>query len=355
MRRLSSQIALLTAFALLACQPPSADPPDARAAVDAGVLTCAVDEQCPLPLRCIGGLCVERECESKETCPPGMVCREGNCTDPPATCSGPEDCPGQSVCEGFSRTCIDPNQGGCVTSADCDGQEGCQNGCNCSGAGTCVPIGRDAAVAPTDAGVPPDTATPHDSAQPVDAGPADVPKPDLGGHDAGRRDAGSASRIDLSGYRIENRELSTVQMSVIPDGIELEPGQMLIVGRFAGPAEFENFWGVVLGDDVVYITNADSNRVPIVNGGEKWALTDPSGSTVVDGVTITGSSGKSYQRIEADSASYRSSWSELADTDATPGSTDLPNGNVGLVISEWSDASGIGNYIYEFIEIYYAP
>jgi len=354
MSRLSSQFVALTVLAFAACQPPQVDTPDAFVA-DAGVLMCAVDDQCPLPLRCIGGICLERECESKETCPLGKVCRDGNCTNPPATCSGPEDCPGQTVCEGFSRTCIDPSGGGCVTSVDCAAQAGCENGCNCTSAGTCIPVGQDAAVPQPDAGVRPDSSSPHDRATPVDAGPADLPKPDLGLHDSGRRDVGSAGRIDLAGYRIENRESSTVQMSAIPDGVGLEPGQMLIVGRFAGPAEFEDFWGVVLGDDVLYITNADSNRVPIVNGGEKWALTNPSGSVVVDGVTITGSAAKSYQRIEAASASYQSSWSTVADTNATPGSTDLPTRGVGLVISEWSDASGIGNYIYEFIEIYYAP
>ncbi|MBN2357862.1 MAG: hypothetical protein JXR83_00315 [Deltaproteobacteria bacterium] len=354
MSRLSGQFVF--ALALAACQPPQVVPADAHVDKDGGILTCTVDDQCPLPLRCIGGLCLDRECESKEMCPAGQICRDGYCIDPPEQCSGPEDCPGQLVCEGFSRTCIDPYQGACITSFDCEGQPGCENGCNCSAAGTCVPIGQDAAVPPRDAGSPPADSGGPDRAPIPDAGSAaDTLKPDLGGYDTRRRDAASAGRIDLTGYRIENREHSPPQLSVIPAGIGLEPGQMLIVGRFSGEAEFELYWGVDLGADVVYITNADANRVPMVNGGEKWALTDPGGSVIVDGVTIAGAIGNSYQRITADSASYQSSWSALSDTDATPGSTSLPGSGVGLVISEWSDASGTGHYIYEFIEIYYAP
>jgi hypothetical protein len=47
------------------------------------------------------------------------------------------------------------------------------------------------------------------------------------------------------------------------------------------------------------------------------------------------------------------SWSVNSDSNATPGSGAIGDGTVGLIINEYSDASGTGNWRYEYIELYY--
>ncbi|MFH1808014.1 MAG: hypothetical protein ABIJ09_04675 [Pseudomonadota bacterium] len=328
--RLIFALVTLTAAACL----PGQDPPDIGVQDPDGGATifCSVNEQCPEGWTCLGGVCSDRECETKATCPAGKVCRDGWCGDPPADCTTPEDCPGDWVCEGFSRTCIDPSPSGCRTSFDCALEPGCENGCNCLPDGRCVPLTV------------------------VDAGPRpDAIATDLTSRDTNVTfDAGPPPGIDLGGYRIENREHSPVtQLIEFPPNTRLLPGGLLVVARFSDKAHFQTEWGVTLGSRVLFLNNGLENAgVPIINGGERWALISPSG-TIIDGITITGVKKKSYQRVSTESAGYSSSWLETADTAGTPGVTSLPQSGVGLIISEWSDRDS--DYFVEFIELYYAP
>ncbi|HEY4222081.1 MAG TPA: hypothetical protein VGO62_12080, partial [Myxococcota bacterium] len=175
------------------------------------------------------------------------------------------------------------------------------------------------------------------------------------GEGEGSAGEGEGETIDLSGYVLENRENDPVsQASVIPDGTTLFAGHTLVIGRSASKAEFSDFWGGTLASTVLYL-NGDvaGSGVPIINGGEKWALVDPDGHTV-DGTTIAGSEGKSYRRTNPGSASSASHWDEADDTSAHPGQNELGAGT-GLLISAWSDASGSGNFKFEFIELSWQP
>ncbi len=183
-----------------------------------------------------------------------------------------------------------------------------------------------------------------------DSGPPDLGSPDLGPPDMG----GNPLNLDLWGYRLENREHSPpIQFYTLPAGTQMSPGDVLLIVRNASRAEVEAEFGPLGAHVQVITTGASSNGVPIINGGESWALLSPDGS-LVDGATIDGAIGQSYRRTGG-TASQAGSWTADVDSTATPGATSLPSSGVGLVISEWSDASGTGRFIFEFIELYYAP
>lgn len=97
-------------------------------------------------LLCVAGVCTDRNqvgtCATKADCvePPNTrVCVDNQCVDPPAQCTGPQDCPGEGQCNGFTRECFNPN-GDCMVAADCNGRTGCQaSGCTCTMDRRCVP------------------------------------------------------------------------------------------------------------------------------------------------------------------------------------------------------------------------
>jgi len=125
----------------------------------------------------------------------------------------------------------------------------------------------------------------------------------------------------------------------------------VIIARNCTRSQFENFWGVQLPDEVVFLNGG--NSFPVINGSENYTLVNAAGDTV-DGPTISMSSGHSIQRISPlDPAGSPSSWDVVPDNLATPGSGANPANSHKVVINEASDASGSGNYIYEFVELFY--
>ncbi|MCK9464246.1 MAG: hypothetical protein M0R80_31905, partial [Proteobacteria bacterium] len=115
---------------------------------------------------------------------------------------------------------------------------------------------------------------------------------------------------------------------------------------------FEAFWSVTLGSSVVYVDGNEA--VPQINGLEYFELSDDA-SAVVDGPTFafTTTEGQCYQRTGA-TASSSASWSVVDDTAATPGAVTYTGGGMPIFISEISDATGTGAYVYEFVELYCA-
>ncbi|HYR29068.1 MAG TPA: hypothetical protein VEU30_11425, partial [Thermoanaerobaculia bacterium] len=128
-------------------------------------------------------------------------------------------------------------------------------------------------------------------------------------------------------------------------------GGYVVVGRNASKAAFESFWGVTLGPNVVYINSADT--MPQLNGGETYTLKDASNSTV-DGPTYAhdGTSGDSLERANCGAVGSSGTWTKLASTSGTPGTNGLTGCALGIYINETSDATGVGNFIYEFVEVY---
>ena len=94
--------------------------------------------------------------------------------------------------------------------------------------------------------------------------------------------------------------------------------------------------------------------MPVINGSETYRLNIAS-STLVDGTTIAmpSAAGSTVQRKDPCLAAGSSaSWTISSSTAATPGSGAGAGCAKGVVINEFSDAAGTGNFIYEFIELH---
>ncbi|HEX2062479.1 MAG TPA: Ig-like domain-containing protein [Thermoanaerobaculia bacterium] len=156
--------------------------------------------------------------------------------------------------------------------------------------------------------------------------------------------------VNIGGYSLVQSNASLTY--AIPAGTTIPSRGYVIVARNATKAQFESFWGVTLGANVVYINAGDG--MPQINGSETYALHNASG-TRIDGVTIAMASagGESIRRINGcGNANKANSWTRAASSTANPGTGAPAPCNKGAYISEFSDALGTGNYIYEFVELY---
>lgn len=139
---------------------------------------------------------------------------------------------------------------------------------------------------------------------------------------------------------------------VLPAGTAIPALGYVVIGRNATKAQFEAFWGVTLGSNVIYVNSGDG--MPQINGDENYTLHNAAG-TKVDGRTINmgSSAGESLKRLNGcGSSSKASSWSRSASSTGSPGSGAPAPCNKGVYISEFSDALGTGNFIYEFVELH---
>jgi len=159
--------------------------------------------------------------------------------------------------------------------------------------------------------------------------------------------------LDLSNWKlVQSNSSGTFQ---IPAGTTIPENGYVIIGRNATKQQFETHWraGVPLPANVVYIKAGGT--FPVINGSEKYTLFNAAGAKV-DGPTIgmSPSGGKSLQRENpCVSASLISNWKVLAYASATPGAGAGTGCAKGVVINEFSDAEGTGNFIFEFVELHY--
>lgn len=156
---------------------------------------------------------------------------------------------------------------------------------------------------------------------------------------------------DISGWTITQANATITY--TIPAGTVIPANGYVVIGREATKAQFQAFWAVTLGSDVVYLTTS-TGSFPQINGSENYTLKNGSG-TIIDGPTISMSSagGQDLRRIDPClAAGTASSWTVGATTLSNPGSGAGAGCGKGVVINEFSDASGTGNFIYEFIELH---
>ncbi|HWW61938.1 MAG TPA: Ig-like domain-containing protein, partial [Thermoanaerobaculia bacterium] len=156
--------------------------------------------------------------------------------------------------------------------------------------------------------------------------------------------------INIGGY-ILTQANATLNYT-IPAGTIIPSKGYVIVGRNATKAQFEAFWGVALAANVIYINSVDT--MPQLNGSETYTLKNAA-STILDGPTIAQPSagGESDKRIDGcGAANLATSWTRAASSTGNPGAGAPAACNKGVYISEFSDALGTGNFIYEFIELY---
>ena len=155
--------------------------------------------------------------------------------------------------------------------------------------------------------------------------------------------------VSIGGWRIVQANSSLTYF--IPAGTSIPSNGYVVIGRNATKAQFEAFWGVTLGANVVYLNSGDT--MPQINGSETYDLRNASNQRV-DGLTVAMASGagQSLKRTNAcGNANKSSSWSRLASSTGNPGAGAPAPCGKGAFISEFSDALGTGNYIYEFVEL----
>ena len=161
--------------------------------------------------------------------------------------------------------------------------------------------------------------------------------------------AGGGS-INVAGWRLA--QLNAAFNYTLPAGTTIPDNGYLVVGRDASKAAFEGFWGP-LPANAVYLNSAGT--LPQINGSETYDLYNAS-NVKVDGPTIAmGSSGGSSVRRNdpCQAANLSGSWTVAASSTGTPGSGAGAGCSKGVVINEFSDALGTGNFIYEFVELHY--
>ena len=159
----------------------------------------------------------------------------------------------------------------------------------------------------------------------------------------------SAQPLDIGDWQIV--QYNSNQTYTIPAGTTIQPGGYLVLSRYASQSAFETFYGVTLGSNVIYQTNpVDNPVVPMINGDEIYELKDDF-SFVVDGPTpAIATIYQAHHRDDPEAAP----WTSINST-PTPGSgVEAQDATYsGMVITEVNDPSGGGNYVYEFVELYY--
>lgn len=155
--------------------------------------------------------------------------------------------------------------------------------------------------------------------------------------------------VDLGGFSLH--QAGATCSFQLPEPLEIERGNTVVIARDATRGEFESFWQTTLPLGTVFINAADA--CPRINGDESFVLND-SGGGVVDGPTPLMLDHENLQRVDGTTppGSF-SSWTFNSDDDGltTPGkSPGTPLANA-VYISEISDAPGTGTFVFEFVEI----
>lgn len=157
---------------------------------------------------------------------------------------------------------------------------------------------------------------------------------------------------DVSGWKLV--QANSALTFTLPAGSVIPANGYLIVARDATKAAFESFWlaGAALPAGTLYVNAAGS--FPAINGSETYKLTNAA-SVTIDGPSIAtaSSANQSLRRKDpCQAAGLAASWNVGATTTATPGSGAGVGCAKGVVINEFSDAAGTGNFVYEFVELH---
>ena len=309
-------VVALAGAALGACAGGASSGSNGSGGDDGGNGLCSLDNECTSGQRCRGGVCQPLECTVRQDCVGGTrVCADGECVlyNPASGCASTEDCPSPYLCDGFSRGCFDPNTGMFLGSSSGSTSSGASSSSSSSGSSSASSSSSSSS-------------------------------------------SGGGGPVNLAGWQIENEENGNViQSAVIPNNTVVAAGGTVIIARDANKAQFESFWGVSLPSNVVFLKSGNPNSgIPVINNNEKFSIYRPP-HVLEDGPTVKGATGHCYQRTRASSPGSAGSWGEVDESQATPGSAALAGSDRGVFVSEWCDASGTGNYIYEFIELYVNP
>ena len=113
--------------------------------------------------------------------------------------------------------------------------------------------------------------------------------------------AGTSSTVAVTvsnGVSVANYKITQSNSALtyfLPAGTNIPSKGYVVVARNATKAQFEAFWGVTLGANVIFVNGADA--MPQINGSESYTLYNAAG-TKIDGATVAMASagGESLQR-----------------------------------------------------------
>ena len=118
-------------------------------------VSCGYNTDCPIPERCIDGLC-RLECRVSTDCQQREKCFEGVCYARPSVCRDNEECaPFQEVCESRSGRCLPPGEltagtnAGTTAGMTADTMAGAEGGIETGGESVVVSAGAENAGAET--------------------------------------------------------------------------------------------------------------------------------------------------------------------------------------------------------------
>jgi hypothetical protein len=180
---------------------------------------------------------------------------------------------------------------------------------------------------------------------------------------AGALSTRCTNAIDVSGWKLE--QANSTQTFTIPAGTTVATGGYLIIARASNKADFETFWGVTLGANVTFLQSvplaqATSIACPQINGSETYTLRRAD-TTIADGPTapMQGGGGFIWNRTDLTQVTGSALGWTSADftvkTNATPGVGQVAGKVTGPYISEFADAAGANNFIYEYVEVFVDP
>ncbi|MGE3063346.1 MAG: T9SS type A sorting domain-containing protein [bacterium] len=151
--------------------------------------------------------------------------------------------------------------------------------------------------------------------------------------------------VSLAGYKL--RQYNSSVTYTMPDTV-LPEGYFLVICRGnKTQADFEAFWGVTLGSNVIFLDSVIP-VIPQMNEAEIFSLHDAS-DAFLDSTTLPQlTTPKSIQRDSSNVMTF----TYYSSSQANPGYFADCGFGAGLVISEIADTAGTGNYLYEFIEIF---
>lgn len=156
--------------------------------------------------------------------------------------------------------------------------------------------------------------------------------------------------LDISGWRVVQANSAITYL--VPTGTKIPDNGYVVIGRDATKAQFETFWGP-LPAGVVYLNSGGA--FPQINGSERYTLRNAA-NTSIDGQTVAmgSAAGTTLQRKDpCQAAGTAASWTTTTASTATPGRGAGTGCVKGMVINEFADALGTGNFIYEFVELHY--
>jgi hypothetical protein len=162
---------------------------------------------------------------------------------------------------------------------------------------------------------------------------------------------GGGGSLAIGGWTLT--QANSAGSYTVPAGTTIPAEGYVVIGRSATKAAFEAFWGVTLGSNVVYLDSA--GVMPVINGDENYTLRNAGGS-IIDGATINMAAAalQSVRRSNpCGAAGSAGSWTVGATTTANAGSGAAAGCGIGVVVNEFADATGTGNFVYEFVELHY--